>query len=86
MDWMTLSYMYCGRCHAHYYYYYYYYYYQVLNCSGPYRFLGEGVVEACIAAGAHYLDISGEPQFMERMFLQYHEAAKAARVLVIHGS
>lgn len=57
----------------------------VLNCSGPYRFLGEPVVEACIAAGADYMDISGEPQFMEDMFLKYHEQAKAARTLIIHG-
>jgi short subunit dehydrogenase-like uncharacterized protein len=37
---------------------------------GPYRFLGEAVVRACLAAGSHYMDISGEPQFMEDMFLK----------------
>jgi short subunit dehydrogenase-like uncharacterized protein len=39
--------------------------------SGPYRFLGEPVVAACISAGSHYMDITGEPQFMEDMFLKY---------------
>jgi short subunit dehydrogenase-like uncharacterized protein len=34
----------------------------VVNCVGPYRFYGEPVVSACIASGAHYLDVSGEPQ------------------------
>ena len=38
---------------------------------GPYRFLGESVVKACLASGAHYMDISGEPQFMENMFLKW---------------
>jgi short subunit dehydrogenase-like uncharacterized protein len=34
----------------------------VVNCVGPYRFYGEPVVRACIASGAHYLDVSAEPQ------------------------
>jgi len=34
----------------------------VVNCVGPYRFYGEPVVRACIASGAHYVDVSGEPQ------------------------
>jgi short subunit dehydrogenase-like uncharacterized protein len=34
----------------------------VVNCVGPYRFYGESVVRACIASGAHHLDVSGEPQ------------------------
>ena len=33
----------------------------VLNCVGPFRYWGEPVVAACVAAGAHYLDICGEP-------------------------
>jgi short subunit dehydrogenase-like uncharacterized protein len=34
----------------------------VVNCVGPYRIYGETVVRACIASGAHHLDVSGEPQ------------------------
>jgi short subunit dehydrogenase-like uncharacterized protein len=34
----------------------------VVNCVGPYRLYGEPVVRACIASGAHYVDVSGEPQ------------------------
>ncbi len=48
----------------------------VLNCVGPYRFYGEQVVKACLASGAHHLDISGEPQFLETMQLKYDEEAK----------
>jgi short subunit dehydrogenase-like uncharacterized protein len=38
----------------------------VVNCVGPYRFYGETVVRACIASGAHHLDVSGEPQVSTR--------------------
>jgi len=55
----------------------------VVNCVGPYRFYGETVVRACIASGAHHLDVSGEPQFMEKMQLDYHKAAEEKGVYAI---
>ncbi|KAI9565552.1 hypothetical protein GHT06_009344 [Daphnia sinensis] len=47
----------------------------VLNCVGPYRFYGEAVVKACVEHATSYVDISGEPQFLERMQLEYNTAA-----------
>lgn len=55
----------------------------VLNCVGPYRFYGEPVVEACVEAGAHHVDISGEPQFLEKMQLKYHDKAVENGVYVV---
>ncbi|XP_069014772.1 saccharopine dehydrogenase b isoform X1 [Embiotoca jacksoni] len=55
----------------------------ILNCVGPYRFYGEPVVKACIENGAHYIDICGEPQFLERMQLEYHTKAADRGVYVI---
>lgn len=55
----------------------------ILNCVGPYRFYGEPVVKACVENGAHYLDICGEPQFLERMQLEYHTKALDRGVYVI---
>uniref|UniRef100_A0A8K9UE02 Saccharopine dehydrogenase-like oxidoreductase n=1 Tax=Oncorhynchus mykiss TaxID=8022 RepID=A0A8K9UE02_ONCMY len=55
----------------------------VLNCVGPYRFYGEPVVKACIENGAHCVDICGEPQFLERMQLEYHSRAMDSGVYVI---
>ncbi|XP_049914671.1 saccharopine dehydrogenase b [Epinephelus moara] len=55
----------------------------ILNCVGPYRFYGEAVVKACIENGAHYIDICGEPQFLERMQLEYHTKALDRGVYVI---
>ncbi|XP_075940846.1 saccharopine dehydrogenase-like oxidoreductase [Anarhichas minor] len=55
----------------------------ILNCVGPYRFYGQPVVKACIANGAHYIDICGEPQFLERMQLEHHTKALDRGVDVI---
>uniref|UniRef100_UPI0037E88898 saccharopine dehydrogenase-like oxidoreductase n=1 Tax=Semicossyphus pulcher TaxID=241346 RepID=UPI0037E88898 len=55
----------------------------ILNCVGPYRFYGEPVVKACVENGAHYIDVSGEPQFLERMQLEYHTKALDRGVYVI---
>uniref|UniRef100_A0A8V0XZS5 Saccharopine dehydrogenase-like oxidoreductase n=1 Tax=Gallus gallus TaxID=9031 RepID=A0A8V0XZS5_CHICK len=55
----------------------------VLNCVGPYRFFGEPVVKACVENGASCIDISGEPQFLEGMYLKYNEKAAEKKVYVI---
>uniref|UniRef100_A0A0K8W4N9 Saccharopine dehydrogenase-like oxidoreductase n=1 Tax=Bactrocera latifrons TaxID=174628 RepID=A0A0K8W4N9_BACLA len=55
----------------------------VINCCGPYRFYGEVVVKACIEAGTHHVDISGEPQYIEGMRLKYHYLAQKQHTYVI---
>lgn len=55
----------------------------VLNCVGPFRVYGEPVVSACVAAGCDYLDICGEPEFMERMEAVYHDKATERGSLVV---
>ena len=55
----------------------------LLNCVGPFRLFGEPVVAACVGEGCHYLDITGEPEFMERMELRYGEEAARAGLCVV---
>lgn len=55
----------------------------VVNTAGPYRFYGEKVVRACIEAGTHHVDVSGEPQYMETMQLKYNERAKERGVYIV---
>ncbi|MED6131560.1 hypothetical protein PIB30_010880 [Stylosanthes scabra] len=55
----------------------------LLNCVGPYRLHGEPIVAACAAAGCDYLDISGEPEFMERMEEKYHDRAVESGTLMV---
>ena len=57
----------------------------VMNATGPYRFYGENVVVACIAAKADYVDLCGEPEFIDRCLLKHADAAKAAGVLIVHS-
>ncbi|KAL8528404.1 hypothetical protein ACS0TY_006006 [Phlomoides rotata] len=37
----------------------------ILNCVGPFKLYGPPVVEACVEAGCDYIDITGEPDFIE---------------------
>ncbi|XP_052739721.1 saccharopine dehydrogenase-like oxidoreductase [Bicyclus anynana] len=55
----------------------------LVNCCGPYRHYGEPVVRAAIDAKAHYVDVSGEPQFIETMQLEYGAQARDAGVYVV---
>ncbi|KAI3662363.1 hypothetical protein MP638_004887 [Amoeboaphelidium occidentale] len=55
----------------------------LLNCVGPFVLYGEPVVKACIENGCDYLDITGEPSFIERMFVEYGQLAKDAGVTII---
>ncbi|KAG6720955.1 hypothetical protein I3842_03G087900 [Carya illinoinensis] len=55
----------------------------VLNCVGPFRLYGEPVVAACVETGCDYLDICGEPEFMERMEAKYGEKAAEKGSLII---
>ncbi|XP_016839585.1 saccharopine dehydrogenase-like oxidoreductase isoform X1 [Nasonia vitripennis] len=55
----------------------------IVNCCGPYRFYGEPVIKACIAAQTHHVDVSGEPQYMEKMQLEYNKKAQDAGVYII---
>ncbi|KAK4882003.1 hypothetical protein RN001_005322 [Aquatica leii] len=55
----------------------------IINCCGPYRFYGESVVKACVETGTHHVDVSGEPQYMEQMQLNYHKAAQEKGIYII---
>lgn len=57
----------------------------VINATGPYRFLGEDVVRACVNNGTDYIDISGEPEFLERSVMMFDATAIANGSVVIGG-
>jgi short subunit dehydrogenase-like uncharacterized protein len=58
----------------------------VLDLVGPYTLHGPPAVEACVAAGAHYVDLTGEMPFVRRTIDAYHERAAAAGVKVVQVS
>ncbi|KAJ3029146.1 UNVERIFIED_CONTAM: hypothetical protein HDU68_012915 [Siphonaria sp. JEL0065] len=54
----------------------------VINCVGPFRFTGVDVVSVCIELGCDYVDIAGEPEFVERI-LVLNAQAEASKVTVV---
>ncbi len=55
----------------------------VLNLVGPYTLHGRPVIEACVAGGAHYADLTGEIPFVRRMIDEFDGAAAAAGVKIV---
>lgn len=47
----------------------------VITTVGPYLNFGEPLVAACAAAGTDYVDLTGEPEFVDSMWLKYHAQA-----------
>lgn len=52
---------------------------------GPYQQHGDPVVAACARAGTDYLDITGEPEFVDRTWLAHHETAAASGARLVHA-
>jgi short subunit dehydrogenase-like uncharacterized protein len=57
----------------------------VITTVGPYIRFGEPVVAACAAAGCAYVDLTGEPEFVDRMYLRYHDQAVATGARLVHS-
>ncbi len=49
----------------------------LITTVGPYAELGEAVVAACVASGTDYVDITGEPAFVNRIIERYDAPARA---------
>jgi len=56
----------------------------VATTVGPYIQHGEPLVAACAAAGTDYLDLTGEPEFVDLMWLRHHAAARASGARLVH--
>lgn len=54
----------------------------VLHCAGPFSQTARPMMEGCLAAGVHYLDITGEIDVIE-MAAAFHERAKNANVVLL---
>ena len=55
----------------------------VLTTVGPYAKYGEPMVKACVDEGADYVDITGEPDFVEMTIAKYGDAAAAKGIRVV---
>lgn len=57
----------------------------VATTVGPYLEHGEPLVAACAAAGTDYADLTGEPEFVDRMYVRHHAAAQASGARLVHS-
>jgi short subunit dehydrogenase-like uncharacterized protein len=55
----------------------------LISATGPYSRYGEPVVRACIECKTHYVDITGEVPWVERMIGQYDQLAIDAGVTLL---
>ncbi|WP_406042115.1 saccharopine dehydrogenase NADP-binding domain-containing protein [Micromonospora sp. NBC_00898] len=57
----------------------------VASTVGPYIHHGEPLVAACAAAGTDYLDITGEPEFVDLMYVRHHAEAVRTGARLVHA-
>ena len=58
----------------------------VCTTVGPYAKYGAELVAACVEAGTHACDLTGEPQFVHRMIAQHHERAQVTGARIVHAA
>ncbi|MCX4782782.1 saccharopine dehydrogenase family protein [Streptomyces sp. NBC_01264] len=52
---------------------------------GPYVWYGAPLVAACAAAGTDYLDLTGEPEFVDRMYVEHDARARESGARIVHA-
>jgi short subunit dehydrogenase-like uncharacterized protein len=56
----------------------------VITTVGPYILYGGPLVAACAAAGTDYVDLTGEPEFVDRTWIEHHAEAERSGVRIVH--
>src|SRR3954451_15636762 len=57
----------------------------VATTVGPYLEYGEPLVAACAQEGTDYVDLTGEPEFVDRMYLEHGKQAEASGARLVHA-
>jgi short subunit dehydrogenase-like uncharacterized protein len=57
----------------------------VITTVGPYLQYGEPVVAACAEAGTDYVDLTGEPEFVDKAYLAHHTTAQQTGARLVHA-
>jgi short subunit dehydrogenase-like uncharacterized protein len=57
----------------------------VISTVGPYLQFGEPLVAACAEAGTDYVDLTGEPEFVDRMYVKYNAVAEGSGARIVHA-
>ena len=57
----------------------------VISTVGPYVSYGEPLVAACANAGTDYVDLTGEPEFVDLCYVRYHQRAVETGARLVHS-
>ncbi|KJR01873.1 saccharopine dehydrogenase family protein, partial [Gordonia sihwensis] len=57
----------------------------VITTVGPYLQHGAPLVAACAAAGTDYVDLAGESEFLDRMYIAHHSTAVRTGARLVHA-
>ena len=57
----------------------------VITTVGPYQLYGEELIKQCAEQGTDYVDLSGEPSWMQETIAQHSAAAKASGARIVHS-
>jgi short subunit dehydrogenase-like uncharacterized protein len=57
----------------------------VITTVGPYVEHGEPLVAACATHGTDYVDLTGEPEFIDRMYVEHHAEAERTGARIVHA-
>jgi short subunit dehydrogenase-like uncharacterized protein len=57
----------------------------VITTVGPYIHYGEPLVAACAEAGTDYTDLTGEPEFVDLMYVRHHARAVETGARLVHA-
>lgn len=57
----------------------------VITTVGPYQHYGEPLLRACAEAGTHYVDLTGEPLFVEAMRERYDAQARLSGARIVNS-
>ena len=57
----------------------------VITTVGPYLHFGEPLVAACAEAGTDYVDLTGEPEFVDRAYVAHHATAEQTSARLVHA-
>ncbi|MER6117364.1 saccharopine dehydrogenase [Streptomyces sp. A0642] len=57
----------------------------VATTVGPYIWYGKKLVAACAEAGTDYTDLSGEPEFADRTYLEHDARARETGARILHA-
>ena len=56
----------------------------MITTVGPYALYGGPLVAACAAAGTDYVDLTGEPGFVDQMWIENHAEAERSGARIVH--